>query len=186
MLASCRDSMHALSASAFRVTDIYQNLEAIVSCEYPKQLKTSLPIRSHAFCHYITPFHYWIPCLARDLHKTGSLRHKNDNMHKQDWVWFYSHPHLLFWHILYDCSEYWFPFVNGLFFLEYMHCLAGDGITSHRKYFTGSTVITVTSLWPASRLFANRLFRRRSKKTSKLRLTALCEGNPVEFPIKGQ
>ena len=38
---------------------------------------------------------------------------------------------------------------------------------------------------PASRLLLNRLFRRRSKKTSKLRVTGLCEGNspvPSEFP----
>ena len=36
--------------------------------------------------------------------------------------------------------------------------------------------------------FLNRLFRRRSQKTSKLRVTGLCEGNsPVtgEFPAKG-
>ena len=30
---------------------------------------------------------------------------------------------------------------------------------------------------PASRLFAQRFFRRRSKKTSKFRVTGLCEGN---------
>ena len=51
--------------------------------------------------------------------------------------------------------------------------------------------ITLTSSWawwclksPASWLF-NRLFKRRSKKTAKLRVTGLCEGNsPVtgEFP----
>ena len=31
----------------------------------------------------------------------------------------------------------------------------------------------------------NRLFRRRSKKISKLRVTGLCEGNPVDSPHKG-
>ena len=41
---------------------------------------------------------------------------------------------------------------------------------------------------PASRLFINRLFRRRSKKTPKLRVTGLCEENSLgtgEFPHKG-
>ena len=41
---------------------------------------------------------------------------------------------------------------------------------------------------PASLLFFKRLIRRKSKKTSKLRVTGLCEGNsPVtgEFPHKG-
>ena len=52
--------------------------------------------------------------------------------------------------------------------------------------------ITVTSQWarwrlklPASRLLTRRLFRRRSKKASKLRVTGLCEGNSAvtgEFP----
>ena len=40
---------------------------------------------------------------------------------------------------------------------------------------------------PACRMFINRLFRRRSKKTSKFRVTGLCEGNsPVtgEFPAQ--
>ena len=52
-----------------------------------------------------------------------------------------------------------------------------------------STTITVTSEWvlwrhksPASRLFARALFRRRSRKTSKLRITDLCEGEP---PLTG-
>ena len=55
--------------------------------------------------------------------------------------------------------------------------------------------ITVTSWWARWRLksqphdcLLSRLFRRRSKKTSKLRFTGLCEGNsPVtgEFPHKG-
>ena len=47
-------------------------------------------------------------------------------------------------------------------------------------------IITVTSLWarwhlksPASRFLLNSLFRRRSKKTSKLRVTGLCEGNSL-------
>ena len=48
--------------------------------------------------------------------------------------------------------------------------------------------ITVTSWWrwrfksPVIRLFLKRLFRRRTKKTSKLRVTGLCEGNP---PVNG-
>ena len=48
--------------------------------------------------------------------------------------------------------------------------------------------ITVTSWWARWRLsLSNRLFRRRSKKTSKLRVTGLCEGNwwPVNSPHKG-
>ena len=36
---------------------------------------------------------------------------------------------------------------------------------------------------PASRLFPNRIFRRRSKKTSKLRVTGLCAGNS---PVTGE
>ena len=51
-----------------------------------------------------------------------------------------------------------------------------------------NTTIKVTSSWarwrfksPASRLFTQS-FRRRSKKTSKLRVTCLCEGNP---PVTG-
>ena len=52
----------------------------------------------------------------------------------------------------------------------------------------------MTSLWtrwrlksPASRWFTQSLFRRRSKKTSKLRVTGLCEGNSpgVNSPHKG-
>ena len=54
------------------------------------------------------------------------------------------------------------------------------------------TIITVTSWWvwrrlksPASCLL-NRLFKHRSKKTSKLRVTGLCEGNSaVNSPHKG-
>ena len=58
------------------------------------------------------------------------------------------------------------------------------------------SVITMTSLWgrwrlksPAFRLFIqlNRLFRRRPKKPSKLRVTGLCEGNsPVTGEIHAQ
>ena len=53
-------------------------------------------------------------------------------------------------------------------------------------YHQWQKLITMTSQWarlrlksPASRLFLrNRLFRCRSKKTSKLRVIGLCEGNP--------
>ena len=55
-----------------------------------------------------------------------------------------------------------------------------------------SISITVTSYWawwcfksPAPQLFTQALFRRRWKKTSKLCITGLCEGNslaPGEFP----
>ena len=48
----------------------------------------------------------------------------------------------------------------------------------------------MTSCWarwrlksPASRLFVNHLFRRRSKKTSKLHVTGLCAGN---LPVTGE
>ena len=51
-------------------------------------------------------------------------------------------------------------------------------------------VIAVTSYWarwriksPASRLFTQPLFRRRSKKTSNLRVTGLCAGNS---PVAGE
>ena len=56
-------------------------------------------------------------------------------------------------------------------------------------------IITLTSKWPRWRLnhqprgcLLNRLFRRRWKKTSKLRATGLCVGNspgPVNSPHKG-
>ena len=48
-------------------------------------------------------------------------------------------------------------------------------------------LITVTSSWTHHDCLLNGLFRRRSKKTSKLRVTGLCEGNsPVtgEFPAQ--
>ena len=57
-----------------------------------------------------------------------------------------------------------------------------------------NTLLTVTTLnhysdvkSPASRLLLNRLFRRRSKKTLKLRVTGLCERNSPaigEFPAQ--
>ena len=60
--------------------------------------------------------------------------------------------------------------------------------------FIDLVIITMTSWWarwplksPASRLFTNRLFGRRSEKTLKLRVTGLCAGNsPVtgEFPAQ--
>ena len=65
----------------------------------------------------------------------------------------------------------------------------GHTMNTYFKY-----CITVTSEWarwrlksPASRLFTQSLFRRRSKKIPKPRVTGLCEGNsPVtgEFPAQ--
>ena len=44
-----------------------------------------------------------------------------------------------------------------------------DGVSNHRRFHC----------------LLNRLFRRRSNKTSKLRVTGLCEGWPVDSPHKG-
>ena len=52
--------------------------------------------------------------------------------------------------------------------LQWRH-IEHDGISNHRRLDC----------------FLNRLFRRRSKKTSQLRITGLCEGNPRDSPHKG-
>ena len=67
-------------------------------------------------------------------------------------------------------------------------------MNSPHKWPVTRKIITMTSLWARWRLkspghvcLLNRLFRRRSKKTSKLRVTGLCAGNsPVtgEFPAQ--
>ena len=76
---------------------------------------------------------------------------------------------------------------------EYFHTSSfNDGLLTHA--FSKTSLITVTSYWTRWRLnhqphdcLLNRLFRRRSKKTSKPRVTGLCVGNsPVtgEFPAQ--
>ena len=74
-------------------------------------------------------------------------------------------------------------------------CFSGSwDLRSHFSTFTGLHVSTFTLQWHHNerdgvsnhrRLdgFLNRLFRRRSKKTSKLHVTGLCEGNP---PMTGE
>ena len=90
---------------------------------------------------------------------------------------------------------------------QYIHgrimCLYFRVVYNHRMSLQFNTFlpwrtyrphITMTSLWarwrlksPTSRLFTQLFSRRRSQKTSKLRITGLCEGNsPVtgEFPTQ--
>ena len=76
-----------------------------------------------------------------------------------------------------DLGKYWFR----LWFIAWRHKPISslhwchndhDGVSSHQPHGC----------------LLNRLFRRRSKKTSKLRVTGLCEGNspgPVNSPHKG-
>ena len=76
----------------------------------------------------------------------------------------------------------WYSF--GLFWCGiYIHslpiCFTGSGAPSHYSDVTMTTM--VSRIQPHGWLL-NRLFRRRSKKTSKLRVTGLCAGNS---PVTG-
>ena len=75
-----------------------------------------------------------------------------------------------------------------VFIVEYLRGNCYNDITKlHNKLSPARCSITMTSLWARRRLNSRRLdcllirlFRRRSKKTSKLRVTDLCAGNSPE------
>ena len=74
-------------------------------------------------------------------------------------------------HLHWECA-------NGLNWFTAL-CLWQLGYEGPRNMYS----ISVTSL--ASQFLLNRLFRRRSKKTSRLRASGICEGNPpltIGFP----
>ena len=92
------------------------------------------------------------------------------------------------WHY-YNTTHKWDQFVTeneGFCLLEWV--LQGQRIPSINAYNQCSDVIMGTMVFQiTSSCLFNRVFRRRSKKTSKLRVTGLCEGNsPVtgEFPAQ--
>ena len=70
---------------------------------------------------------------------------------------------------------------------NYISIFVGEEVTIRGNQITFSWCIAVTAQWARWRLdcLHKRLFRRRSKKISKLRVTGVCEGNPLvtdEFP----
>ena len=117
--------------------------------------------RGHAFCHR----HWYSQCLqlshklSRFLSSIVRVKHSSN----QDWI------HITWVTTHYQCKHPWF--------MSYRCCHHNDVIMSPMaSQITGG----VDGL-------LNRLFRRRSKKTSKLRVTGLCEGNSPatgEFPTQ--
>ena len=99
-------------------------------------------------------------------------------------------------------KEYFFPKISHIhdMFLslnnEYFPLINCNPqyLTKFGEFIHHSFLTTVTSRWarwrlksPGSRLFTQPLFRHRSKKTQKLRVTGLCEGNsPVTREFTAQ
>ena len=80
-------------------------------------------------------------------------------------------------------NQYW-RIISGVVWYDYWHPSASSQKSLHWRYNDHDGV---SNHQPYGCLL-NRLFRRRSKKTSKLRVTGLCVGNspgPVNFPHKG-
>ena len=106
-------------------------------------------------------------CVDLDQNSTTIVYCWNDNWHEHNWM-------IRTCHVYYDelCNycgcECWNPMDETLHWRHNDY----DGVSSHQP----------------DGCLLNRLFRRRSKKTSKLRVTGLCVGNssgPVNSPHKG-
>ena len=170
--------MSAMSSQITSLTIVYSNIH---SGAHQRKHQSSASLAFHFFFHLMTS-----SCHRQTTKLSNTVKHGHGAATDTEteilsfWQNFhhYLHRKLLFCHfwVLYMCGTYlnvkneFVKTMLHMFSLQWRHN-EDDDVSSHRRLDC----------------LLNRLFKRRSKKTSKLRITGLCEGNsPVtgDFPAQ--